>query len=285
MIYYILYMEERYKALQQLFFNCSRFYGIYEIQKMPYNAEDRGSNNTNEYTMCYHRKNSTMKATCGPDWVTHSWPSANITSFADTVKQTIEKSKEAPIINKVGWYGNIYSPAKDVIESQTRPLLKKIGDENKDIFDIIHVDGNKISSKNTNYLSIPDLTKYSVLIDIGGNGYSGRLKYLLFSGRPLIIVERNYIEYFHDDLIPYVHFIPVKMDLSDLLEKTEWVFANYDKCKKMADNAFEFGLQYFSRDNINKRIYDVYLELKSHNTNNSYATPSNSFDKFVSYLA
>ena len=102
-----------------------------------------------------------------------------------------------------------------VIEHITRPLLKKIGDENPNLFDIVQVS----SVHDSTYISLPQLTKYKYLIDIGGNGYSGRLKYLLYSNRPLLIVDRDSIEYFYNDLIPYIHYIPIKIDLSDLLEQ------------------------------------------------------------------
>lgn len=78
---------------------------------------------------------------------------------------------------------------------------------------------------------------YRFLIDIGGNGYSGRLKLLLFSRHPLLIVDRDYIEFFHSSLVPYVHYVPVKMDLSDLLEKARWIRDNYEKRLEIAANA------------------------------------------------
>jgi len=179
--------------------------------------------------MCYNKNNPNLKKYCGPDWVFHNWTSANINDFETTKNEIIVASIKYPTIDKIGWYGNIYSHSCDVIESKTRPLLKIIGDNNSTFFDIIHVDAHNINNNNPNYLSLPDLMKYKYLIDIGGNGYSGRLKFLLFSKRPLLIVDRNYIEYFHDDLVPYLHYIPVKMDLSDLDEQVNWMISNPEK--------------------------------------------------------
>lgn len=64
---------------------------------------------------------------------------------------------------------------------------------------------------------------YSILLDIEGGGYSARLKYLLLSNKPLLIVNRPYKEFFFKNLQEYVHYIPVKRDLSDLIDKTKWI--------------------------------------------------------------
>lgn len=77
--------------------------------------------------------------------------------------------------------------------------------------------------KNNNQIvSLEDHTKYKYLIDASGQGYSARIKYLLFSRRPLFIIDREYWDWIGIDLIPWVHFIPVKADLSDLLDQINW---------------------------------------------------------------
>ena len=105
------------------------------------------------------------------------------------------------------------------------------------------------------------MTKYKYLLDIGGNGYSGRLKYLLYSKRPILLIDRNYVEYFHDDLKPYEHYIPVEMDLSDLLDQVEWMKQNPDKCKEIAQNAYNFAIENFTKEKLIDRIYEVYKNL------------------------
>lgn len=251
--------NERNIGLKNLFEKCAKKYGF--MKPFKFNVFDRGSP-SKEYSMCYNKNIPAGKEYCGPDWVFYHWPSASIKSFQNTRDDIILESKKKPIICKIGWYGNIHSANKDVIESTTRPLLKKYGDENPDLLDIIHVDGSKINRSCEKYLSLPELTKYEYLIDIGGNGYSGRLKFLLFSNRPLFIVDRCYIEYFYDDLIPYKHYIPVKMDLSDLLEQIKWVQENPQKSLEIANNAFQFAINNFTDDKISERIYYVYNNLQ-----------------------
>ena len=257
--------EERIIGLLYFFNKCSEKFFKNEIKFIKFNFDDRGNENENckEYSMCYNKNNPNLKKYCGPDWVFYHWPSANII-FENTKKQIILESNKTPIIDKVGWFGNIYSPCNDVIEYTTRPLLKKIGEENPELFEVLHINPSFVGINNTvnNYVSLPDLLKYKYLIDIGGNGYSGRLKFLLFSKRPLLIVDRNYIEYFHDELIPYKHYIPVKMDLSDLLEQVNWMILNPEKSLEIANNAFDFAINNFKLDNLLDRIYNVYTNLQ-----------------------
>lgn len=260
-------MNEREIGLINLFNKCSIKYSHKGgIENLSYNYQDRGNENENckQYSMCYNKNNPNLKKYCGPDYIFYYWKSANIYSFEDTKNKIIESSNIEPIIDKVGWFGNIYSPANDVIEFYTRPLLFEIGYKNKELFDIVHVYpiNNEINNNNPNYLSLYDLTKYKYLIDIGGNGYSGRLKFLLFSKRPILLVDRNYIEYFHDDLIPYKHYIPVKMDLSNLLEQVNWIKNNYEESLEIANNAFEFAINNFTLDKLLDRIYYVYNNIK-----------------------
>jgi hypothetical protein len=51
------------------------------------------------------------------------------------------------------------------------------------------------------------------------------------------------------------------MDLSDLVEKTEWMRNNYEECLAIAKNAFDFAVDNFAEDKLLERIYYVYNNL------------------------
>lgn len=265
---YNLHLSERNQGIHYFLDNCSLKYQNDSIKHMRFNIEDRGNENVNDkqYSMCYNKNKPELEKYCGPDWTFYHWPTASIPSFEKVSKEIIEVSSLIPQVDKVGWIGNIYSPLPDGIEFYTRPLLKKLGDSNPDLLETYHLRAPDylIDSSLPHYLSLTDLVKkYKYLIDIGGIGYSGRLKYLLFSKRPLLIVERNYIEYFHNDLIPYIHFIPVKMDLSDLLEQIQWMKNNEKKCIEIANNALEFAVNNFTEDKLLERVNYVYNNINS----------------------
>lgn len=238
--------DERVDNLMKLFSDA----GV-DFEKTKFNSTDRGSENV--YNFSYdHVNQKHLENTCGPDWTFVSWPSAGIDSFEETVEKIKQEGQKDALLEKVGWHGNIYSPAQDVPEHITRPLLKKISDENPDLLDVIHVGGHEIRTKGT---SIPDLVStYKYVLDIGGNGYSGRLTYLLFSNRPLLFVERDHVQYYVKDLEPYVHYVPVKRDLSNLIEQIQWMKDNEEKCKEIAKNAQDFAKTNFTREKILERV-------------------------------
>lgn len=256
--------DERTTGLLHLFNRCSKQYRNENIINMKFNTYDRGSSNTTEYSMCYDKRNPNLSKFCGPDCFFYNWPSANILSFEETKNKIIKAAENIPTINKVGWYGNIHSPLPDVIEHFTRKLLHSIGQEHSELFDIIHVSptNHTINESVENYMSLADLTKYKYLIDIGGNGWSGRLKWLLFTKRPLLLVDRFYIEYFYNDLIPYIHYIPVNMNLSNLHDQVNWTINNPERAEEIAQNAFQYATTHFTEDNFNERIIYVYNNMQ-----------------------
>jgi glycosyltransferase involved in cell wall biosynthesis len=135
---------------------------------------------------------------------------------------------------------------------------KEIGYKNSDICDFDHIEGSKIKT-DERAMTLPELVKtYKYLVDIGGIGFSGRLPYLLFSNRPLLLIDRDYVQYFYNDLEPYVHYVPVKQDLSDFIEKVRWMRNNEDKCKEIALNAQNFAIENFTYEKILEKVKEVY---------------------------
>ena len=133
-----------------------------------------------------------------------------------------------------------------------RKKLVEIGNTNKELLDIIDMDwlpSENIQLNTSKYIYTPELVeKYSMLIDVEGNGYSARVKHLLWSHRPLLLVDRPHKEFFFEFLKEWEHYIPVKRDLSDLIEKTKRCLQNYDKALIIAENAFKFSKIHLTRD-------------------------------------
>ena len=56
---------------------------------------------------------------------------------------------------------------------------------------------------------------------------------------------------------PFVHYIPVKNDLSDFYEKFEWAKQNENECNKIAKQAQDFAKENLSRSNAVERYRDI----------------------------
>jgi len=69
-----------------------------------------------------------------------------------------------------------------------------------------------------------DFQKYLAILDVDGNSWSSRFGALLCYNSVVVKVEPKYVDYFHlKYLKPWKHYVPVKYDLSDLMEKAAFV--------------------------------------------------------------
>lgn len=169
-----------------------------------------------------------------PDFNFCKWPEASIPDYETVTKEISDAGLNPFQIDKVGWIGSLKT-------NQVRVYLHDLGKIFPQDLDIMTTEQP--------YISLPDLVKrYSILIDVEGYGYSGRLKYLLFSRRPLLIVERPHKEWFFEHLTPWVHYIPVQRDLSDLIVRVKWVKENYSRALNIAKSAAEFAKHNCTRE-------------------------------------
>lgn len=204
--------------------------------------------NDNDHT--YSKQNSYNNLV--PDFNFHAWPRVGISDYNELIKDIDACGKQPYEQNKVGWIGSISHP--------NREILLDIGNDNKELFDFKrwghwhYVKKDMTPDLNSKYETSPyiltqDLVKkYSMLIDIEGEGYSGRVKHLLWSHRPLLLQDRPHKEYFYEYLKEWEHYIPVKRDLSDLVEKTQWCLNNNSEALKIAENAHQFAKTYLTRE-------------------------------------
>lgn len=86
-----------------------------------------------------------------------------------------------------------------------------------------------------------DHTKYRYLIDLEGGflekaGYSARIARLLHMKRLLFFQDRPLYSFICSRLEPWVHFVPVKRDLSDLFEQIEWADSHPIEVAKIIEN-------------------------------------------------
>ncbi|WP_293305015.1 glycosyl transferase family 90 [Pedobacter sp. UBA5917] len=210
-----------------------------------------GDISPNNFYYCCDRKENLH--TAFPDFIFDHWQQAGIKDFNLTVKEITEASSQAFVNNTMLWIGNV----------QTHPNRKKIIEYSQQFPELIEtydtcVDQHVIDGKKVPYISLADHTKYKYLIDIEGRGYSGRIKLLLYTKRLLFIQERQWKSYYHFELEPYKHFIPVKNDMSDLIQQIEFIEkqgqAYYEN---IVNNAFNFAAENLNYESAVKRIQNL----------------------------
>lgn len=104
--------------------------------------------------------------------------------------------------------------------------------------------------------------KYHMAID-GVTCSFPATQWKLLSGGLLFKQESPDIMYFYDELIAWKHYIPVKSDLSDLLEKIDWA-KNHDlQAQKIAQNGRDFVLENLMPEHILLYCYKVLVKYAS----------------------
>ena len=62
----------------------------------------------------------------------------------------------------------------------------------------------------------------------------------MYSNSVVFKVDSHYEQWYYKELKEWVHYIPVKADLSDLEDKYKWALENDEKCQERANNAKNF---------------------------------------------
>ncbi len=114
------------------------------------------------------------------------------------------------------------------------------------------IDNHKLGINKANFINTSEKSRYKYILTIDGHVSAFRLSYE-FSFKSLILLqESEFYMWFSDKIKPYEHFIPIKKDLSNLIEQIEWCKTHDDECKKIVQNGYDF---YINNLQI-KNMYD-----------------------------
>jgi protein glucosyltransferase len=69
-------------------------------------------------------------------------------------------------------------------------------------------------------------SNYQFTIDIDGYGPSWKFFHCLSMGMVVFKFDSDFQQFFYPHLKPFIHYIPVRNDFSDLHSKIEWALSN-----------------------------------------------------------
>lgn len=101
---------------------------------------------------------------------------------------------------------------------------------------------------------------YKYILDLEGHVAAYRLSYELSCGSVVILADSRWKMWYSEYIKPFVHYVPVKWDLSDLIEKIEWCRANDDECMRIASNAKKFYDKYLCLDGLLDFMQGLFVE-------------------------
>ncbi|XP_012231666.1 protein O-glucosyltransferase 2-like isoform X2 [Linepithema humile] len=109
------------------------------------------------------------------------------------------------------------------------------------------------------HVSFFNFFKYKYQLNIDGTVAAYRFPYLLTGDSLVFKQESKYYEFFYKDLVPGLHYVPVKSDLSDLVDKIKWAKEHDEDGLKIVKSARQFA-----RDNLLPRDILCYYTVLFH---------------------
>lgn len=109
-----------------------------------------------------------------------------------------------------------------------------------------------------------EMIKYKYILDIDGNGCTwDATAWKLNSGSVILKTESRWRQWFYDDYLPWVHYVPINDDFSNLQEMYCWCEQNQDKCEEIVKNAKQLFQKTYKFHNVIKYTVGLLDKLNS----------------------
>lgn len=225
--------------------------------------------------------------TCAMTTCNNSFPMPSYMNIIDSQPDTSawyhmyqefdEKYKWEDKIRQVVWRGGLSEndPSR-VFDSQRWRLCKFVASlpdgKEKDMFDIgltnipdfltaqIEIDASIVGGLVKGISPMNDFQKYIAVLDMDGNSWSSRFGTMLCYNSVAIKVEPAYADYWIYDLVPWKHYIPIKDDLSDLIENIDFVLdpVNEAIIREIILNANQWCSERFTQIGLISDMLDIW---------------------------
>lgn len=146
-------------------------------------------------------------------------------------------------------YGNPLTDARFVKTPWTDPVYYE---RHKQLYD------NRFDGSNPQPVTLAEHVKHKYLICAGGIIIGSMFNWIFGSGCvPILITHQDDDWWFKPFVIPYVHYIPVKFDLSNLETNINFLVENDDFAKRIANDARKAASVIFSPHFQRKYLIDA----------------------------
>lgn len=125
-------------------------------------------------------------------------------------------------------------------------------------------DKSLVNFHEKDYMSIEEQIKYKYILDIEGtaNSWAGTF-WKLYSGSLVLKADGIWKQWYYDKLFPWVHYVPVNQNFSDLMDKIKWCLQNEDRVIQIVNNSRRFieeelnweSVKNFTIQTFNNRYY------------------------------
>lgn len=86
------------------------------------------------------------------------------------------------------------------------------------------------------------------------------MAWILYSGSLLMKQQSDKIQWYYDKLQPYVNYIPVSADFSNLQQQFEWAQTHQEQVQIIARQGRQLAQEVFTKENILNALEEAFNE-------------------------
>lgn len=170
-----------------------------------------------------------------PDWVFGGWWHMGMENWDPFVRDLAAAGELPPTDRRAYWKGAH-------LGVHQRAAYSHLCTSNPDRFAGGFMNWGPNGTHN-NFTPMRDQCRHAVLVDLTGVGFSGRLKMLAFTGRPLIVADRRWWSWADQVVLSRGLHFRVREDLSDIVEVYDRVMGDTKEATRMASELRRFCLE------------------------------------------
>lgn len=116
------------------------------------------------------------------------------------------------------------------------------------------------------YMPMDQYRNFRAILDLDGDAWSKRFVALLCFNSVVLKVEPKYVDYFHPNLQPWIHYIPVNGHLSDLVDQVKFAVSDehQEEVQQIIRHAQQWCAQHVTEQALVEDMLDIwnkYVEL------------------------
>ncbi len=105
------------------------------------------------------------------------------------------------------------------------------------------------------------MINYKYILDIDGNACTwDATAWKLNSGSVILKTDSEWVQWFYEEYVPWVHYVPVKDDFFDLQDKFAWCESHQAECAEMVKKCKALFQKIYRHDNVVKYMEGVILK-------------------------
>ncbi|KAJ3239382.1 capsule-associated protein CAP1 [Chytriomyces hyalinus] len=124
---------------------------------------------------------------------------------------------------------------KDIAAFESNQLMVDVGFHHVNDAVVLKDIENEYGGIKT-HVSFQQMLHFKYLIVLDGNTWPGRLQSYLQTNS-VILYNGIFTDYYNWRLVPMVHYVPLKLDFSDLEERLEWLMTHDEEARRISENA------------------------------------------------